>query len=458
MKKETDQILHKGDSTNDFCMKFLKQNLDFANFALLPHATRMAYRELTGKEPRFLKRTFSAIDEHFGNALVKDWRPNYSFFYNKLLMLAESGGDLSHPIIGKGTAWYNDLRCYRDAGLRGALSGALFPEMKYGTAYCNAVEIGAVMPGHPKFDLNVEWAAKAKPIDDPHRPNYIRYTTIMDDGTSFRRYDLAERVPMFCRPGGRWAGREIANTGSWNASQHAEWNAIVLLGMQVAEIADHRQAIGGVLVLDSNNAADRVSKTEFAGEGITDLCASLWDGLGICAYANPDTARDLPKDVPRIYAPRKDGEGDQLFLIAEVGGKRLRVPYTGRDMQVAGHPALAQFLDQIRSTTPGGWPIATTGGFVATAWESSFGVFVCVENPMGPGPGGKPDILVHRTGSVTVRVRGLAGNAAIIDLCGLAPDPQRLPDAAISRVADRITVHLDWPRNDARIFWIASGR
>jgi len=123
--------------------------------------------------------------------------------------------------------------------------------------------------------------------------------------------------------------------------------------------------------------------------------------------------------------------------------------------QVATDPTLRAFCAQIRAAATGGWPIATSGGFVATAWESTFGTFVCIENPMQAGADGKPAIHTPRRGSVTIRVPGLAATPVVIDLCGLHPDPQRLPDAATARDGDHLTILLDWPKGDARLFWIA---
>jgi len=256
--------------------------------------------------------------------------------------------------------------------------------------------------------------------------------------------------------------------GGWHSgsddssySEIPEWNTQAILGSQVMEIPDRLRPIGGVFVFDSNNASDRAQKREFLTEQpFSDLIAALHDTLGIVTYANPDTEKDIPADVPVVYAPRKlgtDGSGlaggtpaPRPALAARIGEKIVSVPYTGPAMQVPSNPQFREFIRLVKEACPGGWPISTDGGFVAAAWESSNGVFIVVENPMDA----KGAIHVPRTGSVTVRVRGIKAKPPVVDLCGDEADPHRLPDGSVSLNGEFVTFSLNWPRGDARLFWI----
>jgi hypothetical protein len=115
------------------------------------------------------------------------------------------------------------------------------------------------------------------------------------------------------------------------------------------------------------------------------------------------------------------------------------------------NPVFSRFIKQIREAYPGGWPVQTTGGFVATAWHSSLGVFIYVENPMNQ----RGDIHVAREGMIKIYVDELAPDAKVFDLCGgQVPDIRPLGKGQLSIDGDWVTVKLDWPRGDARLFWV----
>jgi hypothetical protein len=196
------------------------------------------------------------------------------------------------------------------------------------------------------------------------------------------------------------------------------------------------------------------------------------DELGAWTFTNPDMVEKLPPDMPRIYLPRAAGEG-AAELAAIVNGEKISVPYTGPEMHNPNNERFQQFVERVRNAPPGGWPIRTTGGFVATAWRSSGGdTFVYVENLMGPKdgtetvPGASEAVIekvvkarpgrthVPRSGTVSVRLDDMPEQPAVVDLCGLRPDPHRLPDTTVRVDGDFVTFDLDWKRGDARLFWI----
>ena len=498
MAEQMADAIERDNKTNDFCLGFGRGDLDTKGIALLQRAAREAYEAVTGKPATFFTRSFSALDFHPSGMLYREFRPVNHPFFSNLLTWTDTGGDYAHYVVGQGNDFYHDLREYRAYGLNGAMTCALFPECRYGYGYNLSnfeqdprdLNNGAVMPG------SRAWAERTiKRVYSAHHGEvYQRRLKYIDDGTSFRRFDLAERVPMYYRPDGSLVGRLVANTGAWVPSRIEQWNTQVLLGMQVMEIPDRTKPIGGVLILDSNNAEDRARSREFLTDHpFAGYVVAIMDALGVWTFANPDVGPVIPPDVARIYLPRKDG-GDQAFLIAEVAGRRVRVPYTGEEMHDPSHPHMQRFITEVKKAYPGGWPIRTSGGFVATAWESSNGVFVYVENPVAPRRAGRqvqaigsveassssqvsrPEVPPapyadepvfkqfianrpgichpHRQGSVSVRMPGIEEEPAVIDLCGGSPDPMRLPDEAVRRDGEFITFDLEWARGDGRLYWI----
>jgi len=64
--------------------------------------------------------------------------------------------------------------------------------------------------------------------------------------------------------------------------------------------------------------------------------------------------------------------------------------------------------------------------------------------------------VIHtaRSGSVTVKVRGLDKVPAVADLCGYDPDPRRLPADSVLVDGEWVTFLLNWTKGDARLFYI----
>jgi hypothetical protein len=218
------------------------------------------------------------------------------------------------------------------------------------------------------------------------------------------------------------------------------------------EISDRQRPIGGVFVFDSNNAEDRAEGREFAtkpGENFTPYVSLVLDQLGVVTFANSKTEEQIEPDIPRIYAPRRY-KGEPC-LLAEVNGKKISVPYTGPEMYTMKNTTFRRFIEEVRAACPGGWPVQTTGGFVATAWHSSLGAFIYVENPMSASG----NIHVPRRGSVKVRIDDLREDARVFDLCGgERPDVRPLDPDEVSIDGGWVTMTLEWKRGDARLFWV----
>jgi hypothetical protein len=122
-------------------------------------------------------------------------------------------------------------------------------------------------------------------------------------------------------------------------------------------------------------------------------------------------------------------------------------------MQAPTSAGFTNFANQVKQAYPGGWPIETSGGFVATAWYSQDGsVFAYVENPI-ESPG-----VFHtaRNGTIKLRLPGLTNECAVVDLMGAAPDPNRLPDDQVSLDGEWLSFNLNWQYGDGRLFWIDS--
>jgi len=265
---------------------------------------------------------------------------------------------------------------------------------------------------------------------------------------------------MYYSDEGKLESWNVAQTGGWAASstQPAShvWNSMILLGQQVLEIPDRVKPLGGVLILDSNNEEDRATHTEFLTEkSFNDYVCACMDAFGTATYTRADNEKHIPADVPRIYAPRRDG-GDQGYLTAKVGTRIVKVPYNGRDDQVPTSAAFSDFAAKVKDTYQQEfgreWMIQTTGGFAATAWQSSKDYFVFVESPM-------PEIgVIHqkREGSISVEIPGIGSKPVpVVDLCGKAPDPHVLPKEQVRTDEDRLTFDLSWDHGDARVYWIA---
>ncbi len=438
---------YQKDRLNDFNLRFRSLDLNRRNFWMYERATDNAYREVTGHDrdyyggaigqPGMIDRVpFSGLrqDKRWIGALWND--P----FNNGRGGHTGTGNDYSHTgVVSVGSDWFRNSRWYRGFGYNGGTTCALWPQMYYGGGH-NHERVMPLRPGALRTERD-----------------WMPYDRFVIDGTSYRRMDIFERVPMFYRAKGVLTSYELAfcfggsHAGSDNSSYSEVplWNTQAVLGSQVMEIPDRVRPIGGVFVFDSNNDTDRKGGREFLTEQpFSDLLAAVHELLGIVTYANPDTEKDIPADVPVVYAPRLDGAGHPV-LTARVAGKTLSVPYTGPAMQLPASPEFQAFVRQVKAACPDGWPLATTGGFVASAWESSSGVFAAVENPMDGST-----IHTARTGSVTVRVRGLRSTPVVVDLCGDEPDPQRLADADVSVKGEFVTFRLNWPRGDTRLFWI----
>ncbi len=449
--KDAQWTEYQRDRLNDFHLRYRSLDLNRKNYYMYELATQRAYRETTGHAPDYYggaigqpgmidRAPFAGLrqDKRWIGALWND--P----FNNGRGGHVGTGNDYSHTgPVRVGTDWFRTLRWYRGFGYNGGTTCALWPQMYYGGGH-NHERVMPLRPGAPRTERD-----------------WVPFNDIIDNGLSYRRMDLFERVPMFYRPDGTLASYELAfcfggsHAGSDNSSYSEVplWNTQAVLGSQVMEIPDRKRPLGGVFVFDSNNQDDRSQGCEFMTEQpFSDLLAALHDTLGIVTYANPDTAKVIPVDIPLVYAPRKTGDGT-VVLTARVGGKTVRVPYAGAESQVPSNTAFKAFVQQVKAACPGGWPIETTGGFVAAGWESTNGVFVVVENPMEA-----PDAIhTRRQGSVTVRMRGLKGAPAVIDLCGDEPDPHRLPAGDVAVRKEFVTFKLDWPQGDSRLFWITSG-
>lgn len=480
MAAQMKDTLEGNNKTNDFCIKFGRMDLDTKGFSLLSRAMNQSFAEVTGKETNCFARHFSALDFSVAGKLYRDFRPINRDFFQDIITWADSGGDYSHRAVGWGSEYYTGTREYRGLGLTGVLTCALFPECRYGTGYRGGKH--CLTPGAAQWDRDVK-VAKPQGAQSRKTRGYLR---AHDDGTSFRRFDLAERVPMYINHEGRFVGRMTANMPAWGEpSLNPVWNEQIWLGAQVLEIPDRKKPLGGVIVFDSNNEADRAANREFVTDdgSFYGMVTALMDELGIWTFTNPDMEQHIPDDLVRVYLQRKDG-GDQPFLIATLGDQEVRVPYTGKDMHDPQHTGLQEFIKQVRALMPGGWPVRATGGFVATAWESSHGgTFVYVENPMDlrgknppePPPAGYEDedewsvlhkviaerpgiVHVEREGVISIRVDGLSKAPPVIDLCGNKPDPQRLSADNVVYRYGYVHIRLHWKRGDGRLFWIAPNR
>ncbi len=478
MAAQMKDTLAGNNKLNDLCIRFGRMDLDTKGFALLSRATNQSFAEVSGEETRCFTRHFSALDFAVCSMLYRDFRPVNRDFFQDIITWADSGGDYSHRAVGRGSKYYNATREYRGLGLTGVLTCALFPECRYGAGY----RAGYCMtPGAAKWNRAVK-VAKPQGGQARRTRGYLRQH---DDGTSYRRFDLAERVPMYINHEGRFVGRMTANMPAWEPSLNPVWNEQIWLGAQVLEIPDRKKPLGGVIVFDSNNEADRKENREFLTDGrnFYGMVTGLMDELGIWTFTNPDMEKHIPDDLVRVYLQRKDG-GDGAFLMATLGEQTVRVPYTGEEMHDPQHPGVQDFVKQVRAMVPGGWPVQTTGGFVATAWESSHGgTFVYVENPMDrrngaapePPPAGYEDkaewsvlhtiiakrpgiVHVDRKGVISIRIDGLEGAPPVIDLCGDRPDPHRLPERDVRYKDGYVKIRLHWQHGDGRLFWIAHDR
>lgn len=440
----------KGDTRNDYLVKFRTIDLNAMNFAMMHLAETDAVREFAKLDARpdfrnpnlgqpWLDRVpFRPMDRD-RRWLSQAW---ISLFGGGVV---GSGGDYTHnsAFINDGTDWFKSLRGYRALGYAGATQAALWPSCLLSGGFRHF----GVMPG-TKSDH--DWSDAA-------------FRRVIDDGTSFRRLDLFERVPMFYRPGGKLCGYDIGHSfggfyGRYDAqdefAKDHRWNTLAILAQQVVEIPDRIRPLGGVLVFDSNNDDDRRNNIEFLTdrEPWVDYLAALHDALGVITYANPDMAAEIPSDIPRLYAPRNDGNG-RAVLSAEIGGRRIVVPYAGQAGQRPDHPAFREFVSAVRQAQAGGWPLSSTGGFVVAGWESSNGVWLVVENPIEE----KNRLHALRSGSATIRLRGFTGKIPpiVIDLCGgEEPDPRRIDDTELTQHGEFLTVKLDWARGDSRLFFI----
>lgn len=446
--KEAQAKAYQQDKLNDFNLRYRSLDLNRKNYYMYELAIQNAYRKLTGHAPDYYggaigqpgmidRAAFAGLrqDKRWIGALWNDPFNNGRGGYQG------TGNDYSHTgVVNVGSDWFKNIRWYRGYGYNGATMCALWPQMYYGGGH-NHEGVMPLQPGAQRTE-----------------PGWDLFNNFLVDGTSYRRMDLFERVPMFYRPDGKLTSYELAfcfggsHAGSDNSSYSEVplWNTQALLGTQVMEIADRIRPIGGVFVIDSNNVADRQQQREFLTEQpFSDLLAALHDTLGIVTYTNPDTLKVIPQDLPVIYAPRNTPEG-KAVLSALVNGKTIIVPYTGMEMQTPASLQFQDFIVQLRAAYPGGWPLSATGGFVVSGWESSKGVFLVIENPMEA----KGTIHTPRTGSVTVTIRGLQGTPAVYDLCGDEPDPHRLPAGEVSVNGEQITLLLNWPHGDTRLFWI----
>jgi len=480
MKTMERNTLKQDNKANDFTMMFGRKDLDTKGFALLTRASVEAYENVTGKEATFFARNFSALDFDVSGSLFKNFRPLNDAFFSNLITWMDTAGDYGHQTRPNGNDYFEDLRHYRGFGLVGALTGALFPETRYGFGY-NVVNWnedpqdlnnGANMPG------NKAWAERTIKYryDNHHAEKFQNRVKFMDDGQSFRRFDLSERIPMYLDDNGQFRGRAIADQAGWGPSRIEKWNTQVFLGMQTAEIPDRKRPLGGVMVLDSNNPGPRENGNQFlTDKDYVGYVTAIMDELGIWAFTNPTMLDKLPEDMPRIYAPRKlNGES---VLMAKVNGKTVGVPYTGQEMHKPSHSGFQKFVRKVRNAYEGKWPVRTTGGFVATAWQSSNGdYFVYVENPMAPkneAPLDEPPKQYddkpllkklikerpgrahpHRKGTIRVRLQEPMNNPVVVDLNGDNPDPHRLADDKVNAEGDVVSFDLEWDRGDGRLFWI----
>ena len=452
--KERKAAFRGDDATDDFYYAFLDLDLNRRNMGLYAYAAGEAYEEYTGEdEVGYHSNCVRAQPYDYApfQGLPRDLRPTVAA-YNDVLAVGghgtnmHTGFDYGHAVgYHRGTDWWKSVRAYRSHGYVGAMGCGLWPRMFFPGGHRYTEKIGSVVPG------SAHWGK-----DGEHYEFYARHC---DDGTSHRRKDMFERAGMFYDASGICRGYEVAACyGGWKGdpnyteySRNPEWNTQATLGMQVMEIPDRVRPIAGVMVVDSDNAADRARGCEFVTErAFADYVAAVHDMLGIVTYVNGANEPKVPRDVPRVHAPRKDGDGS-VWLVAEVAGQKVRAPYTGQTMQRPDSEQLRDFVRRVRAAYPGGWPIRAEGGFAAAAWESSRGVFVYVENPMER----KGVIHTQRRGRVAVRIRGgYDGEPAVVDLCGLHPDPRRLRGDEVEYRGDWVVMKLDWPKGDARLFWI----
>ena len=465
MQSQEDAYFKQNDRLNDFTAWFMYNDIRINNMRLLTLGSNKAAQDLTGKPVNFYGRITSAIDRHEGNGLKRDFTRTEKTYYEHIIPNRYTGGDYMHQPLGKGLDYFVKMRGYRGYGIKGALAGALFPIRGYGGGY-NQTGNGCMMPGHEKFDIAYVCGEACNNDQKKYQRTINRYikTDAMPpdekDVLAYRRLELWEKLPMYYSDEGKLESWNVAQTGGWAASstQPAShvWNSMILLGQQVLEIPDRVKPLGGVLILDSNNEEDRATHTEFLTEkSFNDYVCACMDAFGTATYARADNEKHIPADVPRIYAPRRDG-GDQGYLTAKVGTRIVKVPYNGRDDQVPTSAAFSDFAAKVKDTYQQEfgreWMIQTTGGFAATAWQSSKDYFVFVESPM-------PEIgVIHqkREGSISVEIPGIGSKPVpVVDLCGKAPDPHVLPKEQVRTDENRLTFDLSWDHGDARVYWIA---
>ncbi len=451
---------------NDYFHQFVNSDVLGHNHAQLINSRLEAFHRVRGEDKTPYRGThmnpYGQIDQFPFKFNSLDYRPRHETFMDLGFQTIVRGGDYSHTgyITHPAGGGWAKARGYRGIGYRAAGIMALFPDLLWAHDSINYLRNrpadqgnysrGTPVPGNEAFDNAYGNGGK-----DPETHLGV-YTTIIDDGTSFRRFDMFERLPMYYNNAGKLSMREFTQCfGSgpdYLAARTPRWNTQMILGMQVMEIPDRVRPIGGVFVFDSNNADDRAEGREFVtqpGENFTPYLSLVLDQLGIVTLANGETAEKIDPGIPRIYAPRRhDGEPR---LVAEVHGKTITAPYTGPEMYTMDNPTFRKFVQRVRDAHPGGWPIRTTGGFVATAWHSSLGVFLYVENPMSEAG----DIHVAREGTIRLRIDDLPHDTQVFDLCGgRTPDVRALASDELDRNGEWITIHLDWPRGDARLYWI----
>ncbi len=444
---------YAANPVNDYVTGFMNNSLNLSSHTAWQLAPRDANRELYGDVPEYRGTGFNAvgsINKAGFSQLKDDFRTIRKPWVETFQTMIKIAGDYTH--VGWLEAkddFYDHNRAYRSFGMSAAAWASLFP-----TTYMATLDFrqcideqgsqyyGSAIPGTTIFDNNGS--------------RFQRYSRWIDDGSSHRRMTMFMRLPMFYREGGRLQGYELGSCfgiKGYCPSDNPLWNTEMIQGMQLMEIPDRLRPIGGVLIHDSNNDADRAHNREFYRREFyrsgnpANYFSSMFDHLGIVTYANPDTEKDIPADTPRIYAPRKDG-GDGWYCIAEVAGTKVRVPFDPKsDDQKSTSAVMKDFATRVRAAYPGGWPIQTTGGFAATAWESTRGVFVYVENPMESN-----HIDVARSGTVKLSIPGVQTSSAVYDLCGVAADPHRLDKPAMTVSDEWLTLHLDWDQGDARLF------
>ena len=304
-----------GAKAKEFENSFLRLSLSRTGYWILDQSAYAAYADFYGK-PASYKYNASANQAWIDNPLIGGLGDNRRIVGNEWMSagFGNNGGsfaysgtdDYSHDagFMGMGgpeNSYYNKKRFYRGDGYDPAINGAIsdlpsLPSFWAGGGHC----FGGMMPGADGGSVKA---------NNPAYWDFLN-TYTRDDGTSYRRIDLFQRVPIIYHFGGKLRGFQrsfLFGFGNLNNLQEGlspndMWNMQTIVGAQEMEIGDRIAPIGGAMISDSPNDDDVAQKKDFiTGDFFADYLAAIQDSLGIASCAIPLAEPTIPKEIPRIY-------------------------------------------------------------------------------------------------------------------------------------------------------------